>query len=236
MQKTPSMLTRKVGPLPLYGYALLALAAWFLLFHGAPAKASGGNGLPYTPASGSGAQQPASGQGNAADNGNADLLSALGDNKLSYDALLNALQGSGGYGVAGGGAGGASGDGASTAAVTAPTIDSGTNNAPVDTSPYISSTPPPYSPTNPTYIVPGVDGAGRYFQPPGYFQNEQGYGIYQGGMPFGGLDPAIATAIQTQQQVTAPTTFAMVSPAPVDTTSATVAPTPRPTPGHNVAV
>jgi hypothetical protein len=135
-------LTHKVGPFPVWAWAGLVIGAYFLIFRGPfgkAAKASGGTQLPYTPTSGSGAQQPASGQGSPVDNTNGDLLSALQENASSHDALLAALQygaygGFGDYssGIGSGGSGAPVG-GVPTATVTAPTSgDSGVNNAPVD--------------------------------------------------------------------------------------------------------
>jgi hypothetical protein len=128
-------LTRKVGPLPAWAWAALAVVAWFVFMRGggqSNATAAPGN---VTSGSDTAAQQPASGQGTPADNVNSDLLSALLENqKSTYEALLSALQ----YGSAGAGGSiggvpsgfGTSGGGASTAATTAPTVDSGVNNSP----------------------------------------------------------------------------------------------------------
>jgi hypothetical protein len=139
-------LTHKVGPFPVWAWAGLVIGTYFLIFRGPfgkAAKASGGTQLPYTPTSGSGAQQPASGQGSPVDNTNGDLLSALQENASSHDALLAALQygaygGFGDYssGIGSGGSGGSTGGVPAptqdTSTTTATTVDSGVNNAPVD--------------------------------------------------------------------------------------------------------
>lgn len=234
-------LTRKAGPLPVYAYALIAVAVWFLFLRGGVSAGSAATGLPYTPASstGSAAQQPASGQGSPADNANADLLSALlGSTQSSYDALLAALQygggGAGGFGGASVPPGfGAAGGGTSTAALTAPTVVDAT---PPDATPLASvaaAPPPPFSPNGSPYDPE----TGAYLiATPGALQRA-------GKTPYApdavstflvgkiGYDPYVSNA----PAMTAPTPYAYVSPAPVDTTSPTVA-DPRPLVGAPVAV
>lgn len=135
-----NVLTRKAGPLPVYAYLLLAAAAWFLFLRGGSSTANAST--PVGPASGAlSAQQPASGQGTPADNANADLLSALGVNGDSLDALLQAVQATSAYGASGGGygtagsSGGSSGSpgGAGSATVVAPVVED-SNGAPPNSS------------------------------------------------------------------------------------------------------
>lgn len=227
----PNPLTRKAGPLPVWAWGALVVAAWFLFLR-APHKASGGASLPYTPASSSGAQQPASGQGTPADNTNADLLNALlAGQKSSYDALLAALQyttAAGATGAAGVPAGFGGGGAAPTSAFTAETV-APLNNAPADslapTPVYAADIPPDPTVISstykagsalPTYVLPStVPGeAPQYFTPSGYFQNEQGLkqvspGLFEPGGIFFNPPQAAAPTPQT------------VYSAPVDTSSAT---------------
>lgn len=255
MTKT-NPLTRKAGPLPVWAWAALALVAGYVYLHRAPA-AQGGAQLPYTPASGSGAQQPASGQGTPADNGNSDLLDALGNNLASQNALLAALQ-SGGQGGTGAGT---SGGGTSTAATTAPTVVG--DGAPVDSTP-VDPTPTATVQSSPAAIAAAGDvpvtgalatnlgytpDAGLIMDP----TTGQVYGpstAREGGLrervgqPYQpdavsrylvntiGYDPYVSAA----PPVTQPTSYAVVQPAPVDTGGVIVDPTPRPTIGKAVAV
>lgn len=191
MTKT-SPLVRKAGPLPVWGWAALALVAGYVYLHRASAQ---GAQLPYTPA-GSGAQQPASGQGTPADNGNSSLLDALGSNLASQDALLAALQAGGqsGYGGAGGGE---SGSGTATTATTAPTVvGAGVPTDPPPAEPlvnqyaaYVAANPAPTPPDlvnqyTPSEATPGV---------------LSGYLAYKSTLPVTGPTPIV------------------VQPAPVDT-------------------
>lgn len=132
-----NVLTRKAGPLPVYAYLLLAAAAWFFFLRGGSSAANAST--PVGPASGAlSAQQPASGQGTPADNANADLLSMLGANGDSLDALLQAVQATSAYGASGGYGSGGTGSssaatGAGTATVVAPVVED-SNGAPPNSS------------------------------------------------------------------------------------------------------
>jgi hypothetical protein len=245
VNKVEGALTRKAGPLPVWAWAALALVAGYVYLHRAPA-ATGGTQLPYTPSGTSAAQRPSSGQGTPADNGNSDLLDALGNNLAAGDALLAALQAGGqggGSGITGSSTGaGASTGASSTDATTAPTIDSGTNNAPTSQAAIADPSPSPTITTTPPegvyYVVPASDTQPQeYFQPSGYFQNEQGYARVDNTpdavdryLVSHGIDTS--SSVQTTA-VTQPTPT-VVQPAPVDTSGVIL--TPRPTVGHSVAV
>lgn len=216
MTKT-NPLTRKAGPLPVWVWAALVLVAGYVYLHRAPA-AQGGAQLPYTPAStGSTAQSPASGQGSPVDNGNSDLLDALGNNLASSDALLAALQAGGqggGYGVSSGG--GANVGGSDTSTVTAPTQDSGTNNAP------ISPPPPPDTISGPD---PGVYGSTQPYTIGGPTEVAAPNIFGDTSQPFDTTPDALSrylsntgvdTTTRTTASVTSPTPT-VVQPAPVDT-------------------
>lgn len=84
--------TRKVGPLPVWGWAAVILGAYLLYSRLHPAKVET-TAVPTDGTAGDGtAQQPASGQGSAADNWSGDLLDALGANSAAIDALTLQLQ------------------------------------------------------------------------------------------------------------------------------------------------
>lgn len=250
MQKAANTLTRKLGPLPVYAYGLLAVAVWFLFLRGGVTAGSASTGLPYTPTSGSAAQQPASGQGTPADNASSDLLSALlGNQSSSYDALLAALQyggGAGGGGIGGGVPGGAGGGtsgasatpGSDTSAVTAPTIESGASSSPVASfaadSPA-SAAPVPvtgalatrlgYSPSAGLTMDPAT---GQVYGPPTTREGGQRERVgqpYQGDAVSRYLINAIGydPYVSSANPMTTQTPYATVAPSPVDTTSATVA-------------
>lgn len=254
----PNPLTRKAGPLPVWAWAALALVAGYVYLHRAPA-ASGGTQLPYTPASGSGAQQPASGQGTPADNGNSDLLNALGNNLASQDALLAALQSGGqggGYGTT------PSGGGTDTAATTAPTVVG--SGAPADPAPA----DPTLTPTATAQSSPAAIAAAGDVPVTGALATNLGYTPTSGlimdpttgqvygpstaidggirervGKPYQadavsrylvntiGYDPYVSAA----PPVTQPTAYAVVQPAPVDT-SGVITPTPAAVRGKAIAV
>lgn len=122
----PKPLTRKVGPLPVYGWVALALILFLLYRHVSSASGATSQQTPVTPNVGSAAQQPASGQGTAADNVDSGLLDALNANSAAYDKLLAALQ----YGTSATSGGGSNGGvpsgfgaaGGGTNATTAPTV------------------------------------------------------------------------------------------------------------------
>lgn len=181
-------LTHKVGPFPVWAWAALAVGAYFLVFRRA-ARASGGAQLPYTPSGGSGAQQPASGQGGPADNGNADLLAALQENSTSHDALLAALQygAYGGYGGYGSGySSGGEGSAGGVPAPAAPTVDSGINNAPADSVQpvsYVGDTPV-YSYIDPNTAAPIANPyTGSVASEPAQELPFGGGGVYSGPTP-----------------------------------------------------
>lgn len=104
--KGASAIGRKVGPLPVWGWAAAAVAVWFLFLRGAaPAAASSGVQTPVGPA----AQQPASGQGTPADNlTDEQLQQLLQGQQASLDALLALLQSTSPYQATGSGGGGGS--------------------------------------------------------------------------------------------------------------------------------
>lgn len=95
-------LTAKVGPLPVWGWAVAILGAYLLYtrLHPAAAAATSSTNSTATPdTSGDSASQvPSSGQGSAADNMNGLLLDQLSANTSSLDALTSQLlQGGGSY-------------------------------------------------------------------------------------------------------------------------------------------
>lgn len=236
--KLPKELTRKAGPLPVYGWALLAVAAGFLYLRGRGATAA----TPVLPAASSGAQQPASGQGNPADNSSGDLLDALGANADAANALLAAVQAAGyggGYGsVTGGGSSSGGGGSVSTATVTAPAVTD--NSVPSDPASQAAVAAAGDQPVT-GYLAPSPDAG--YVIDPATGQVYTGSSSIEGGLrqrvgqPYQpdalsrylgntiGYDPAVsagpAAAPVTAHLESAPT---VVQPAPVDTTSATVAP------------
>lgn len=98
----PHLLTRKLGPAPVWLWAAAALTLVFVLMRSSGAAA--GAALPSSSTSSGGAQPPASGQGTPADNMTADqLASLLGNLQASTDALLQAVQSQNAHGAGGGG-------------------------------------------------------------------------------------------------------------------------------------
>lgn len=83
-------MTRKVGPLPVWAWAAVILGAYLLYSHFHPSSATAAS-TPVGADPGSDAQQPASGQGNAADNLNGQMLDLL---LSGQDNLLSMLQSS----------------------------------------------------------------------------------------------------------------------------------------------
>lgn len=71
-------LTAKVGPLPVWAWAALILGAALLYLHLNPSSAAAADATPVSADTGSAAQQPAGGGGNAAGNLNDGLLDAAG--------------------------------------------------------------------------------------------------------------------------------------------------------------
>lgn len=129
-------LTAKVGPLPVWGWAVAILGAYLLYtrLHPAAAAATSSTNSTATPdTSGDSASQvPSSGQGNAADNMNGLLLDQLSANTSSLDALTSQLlQGGGSYAYGDAPpAGTAPGAIAQDGPASAPTIAPGRANAP----------------------------------------------------------------------------------------------------------
>lgn len=217
--KLPAELTRKVGPLPVWGWAALAVAAGFLLLRSRSSSAT-----PVLPAASSGAQQPASGQGNPADNSSGDLLDALGANQDAANALLAAVQ------AAGGGYGSTAGSGTATASTSAPTVIADAPASPSgnynDTSGLVTGSQ--IIAADPSYAGQ-LDPNTLYRNQGGDLSNVQDTSDALSRY-LGNVNTATATAYTAP--ASAPT---VVQPAPVDTTSATVAPGGRATIAKPVA-
>lgn len=159
-------LTRKLGPLPVWAWAVVVLGAWFLFFRTHAAAAT--TPVPVsrnTSGADSGAQPPASGQGSPADNMNSDLLNALLTNqKTSYNSLLTALQTM----SAGGASGFGPGYGAAPAAA-APAVAAANGAPPSAASPLgVAAAPSISSPYTPVELT----------LPPGIFSLDPGPNIY----------------------------------------------------------
>lgn len=252
----PKPLTRKAGPLPVWAWALAVVAAYLAYRHLHAGSTVDHGQTPVVPnvTGSSAAQQPSAGMGTAADNSSNDLLSALNANTAAADALLTAVQGgsgTGGMGIAGGSGTTGSASGASTVSststVTAPTVDSGVNNAPAD--PYAAAVSSAQS-TTPDYGLIAAEIP--------VSTADQGFALENATLAnpatdYGALTAALGIPtiadIQTQLQamgdaipnptstVTAPTPT-VVQPAPVDTSSVYFQPSTGrsqvPTPAHGV--
>lgn len=250
--KAPRELTRKAGPLPVYAWALLALAAFLVYRHSAgSASAATAAGVPVAAASG--AQQPASGQGSPVDNSGGDLLDALGANSDAANALLAAVQAGsgGGYGSGAGSAGFGGSSGTSTAGTSAATV-----TAPAVTDNTVPTDPALADPSSAAAVaVSGDQPVTGYLAPSpdaGYVIDPTTGQVYTGstsiegglrqrvGQPYQadalsrylvndiGYDPALTATPTSPTVAQLDSVQTTVQPAPVDTTSATVAPTPTP--------
>jgi hypothetical protein len=88
-------MTAKVGPLPVWGWAVAIIGAYLLYtrLHPAPAATPSTTDTTATPdtSGDSGSQIPASGAGSAADNFSGALLDQLGANTSAIDALTSQI-------------------------------------------------------------------------------------------------------------------------------------------------
>lgn len=238
---TAQPLTRKLGPLPVYGWALAALLG-YLAYHYLRVPSARATVVPSS--AGSGAQVPASGQGSPADNASSDLLDALGRQSGSYDALLAALQSGGGYGAAPGGGSGS----ADTSAATAPTVtdagvspDTAVNTAIFEVINEVNAgTLPPsaldqFGPLDPNtsegrsalraqqraYDLQAATPAQAQATPGGvavgsYYGTQTPFNPTSGATSLPALSYAVASV--SPQPFTDPAPYATVAPAPIDTT------------------
>lgn len=140
-------LQAKVGPLPVWGWAVVILGAAFLYLRVARKSSAS---TPITSSDASGANNPpASGQGTPADQTTQDLLSQL---LAGQDALLASLQSTTGRGAAGGDAG-SSVAAASVASAAAPNNAPPSAAAPDGPAAAPVLVPPSGAPGTPAYVA-----------------------------------------------------------------------------------
>lgn len=150
-------LTAKAGPLPVWGWAVLAVGGYFLYQHFKGSSASTStSGTPASASTDTGAVSGTSGQGNAADNVNSNLLAALlQESQSAQDALTQAL-----YATYAGGSGSSSSQAAATTAPSTTTTSTTTNNYYYSTDTSGSTAAGQNSPPPPPPPPPGGGGGG----------------------------------------------------------------------------